>query len=66
MNAHPQSRADRRNMKFKRGEYAKKAPEDKELTGLKLSKFKDIIRDQETENVLHAAKEGKVIETVDL
>jgi hypothetical protein len=64
MNAHPQSRAERRNMKYKRGEYAPKEESDSTYKGGKLSKhLKELLKDQESKNEL---KEGKVLESTNL
>jgi ribosomal protein L15 len=52
-------------MKFKRGDYAPKAKEE-ELNGVNLSKIKEVIKDEESYDVLKAAKKGKIVESADL
>ena len=65
MNAHPQSRAERRNMKFKRGKYA--PIEETEPKEAKVPKrIKELLKDQESKNELVAVKEGKVLESANL
>jgi hypothetical protein len=49
--AHPQSRAERRNIKFKRGEYGKR----EEVPSIPPKKLKEFIKDQESLDELREA-----------